>query len=356
MSTATDSAAELSPLVWRDGALRLLDQTLLPAEEVWISCRDPEQVGAAIRRLAVRGAPAIGVAAAYGLVLAVSGAGGSEDLEARFEAGAALLAATRPTAVNLRWALDRGRAVFEAARSEGVAATRAALLAWAEDLHRQDVTANRALGEHGARLFASGDRVLTHCNTGALATAGIGTALGVIHAAWRRGAVAHVWVDETRPLLQGARLTAWELQRLGVPFQVITDSSAGALMAAGRVDRVVVGADRIAANGDTANKIGTYTVAVLAARHGIPFYVAAPLSTVDLATASGAEIPIEERAEEEVTRLAGRRITPEGARALNLAFDVTPHELIAAIVTEAGVLLPPYEKSLLVKGGGGGGN
>ncbi len=350
MSHETDLAAELSPLAWRDGALWLLDQTRLPAEELWIACRRPEEVAAAIRRLAVRGAPAIGVAAAYGLVLAVEGAaesgGEGRDWAVRLEAGAALLAATRPTAVNLRWAIDRGRAVFAGALPQGAAAARAALAAWAADLHRRDVEINRAMGEHGAELFARGDRVLTHCNTGALATAGIGTALGVIRAAWRRGAVAHVWVDETRPLLQGARLTAWELQRLGVPYQVITDSSAGALMAAGRVDRVVVGADRIAANGDTANKIGTYTVAVLAARHGVPFYVAAPLSTVDLATPTGAEIPIEERAEDEVTQVMDRRVTPEGARALNLAFDVTPHELIAAMITETGVLRPPYTESL----------
>ncbi|NJL27516.1 MAG: S-methyl-5-thioribose-1-phosphate isomerase, partial [Thermoanaerobaculia bacterium] len=229
---------------------------------------------------------------------------------------------------------------------EGVAAVRAALEAWAADLHARDVATNRQIGEHGAALFRRGDRVLTHCNAGALATAGYGTALGVITSGFRAGRVAQVWVDETRPLLQGARLTAWELGRLGIPFRVVTDSSAGALMSRGMVDRIVVGADRIAANGDTANKIGTYTVAVVAARHGVPFYVAAPLSTIDPRTPTGDEIPIEERAEEEVVELFGQRVAPAAAPALNFAFDVTPHELIAGIITEVGVLAAPYEESI----------
>ncbi len=328
---------DFAPLRWRDGRLELLDQTLLPAEERWLACRTPAEVAAAIRRLAVRGAPAIGVAAAYGLVLGVAGAATAEEARRAFAAAHDLLLATRPTAVNLRWALERGRAVFAAGGD---------LLAWARALQTADVAANRRIGEHGRALFAKGDRVLTHCNAGALATAGYGTAVGVIRAAWEAGCVAQVWVDETRPLLQGARLTAWELERLGVPFRLITDSSAGALMARGLVERIVVGADRIAANGDTANKIGTYTVAVLAARHRVPFYVAAPLSTIDPRTPDGAAIPIEERAASEVTGMLGARTAPEATEVLNLAFDVTPAELITAIVTDAGVLLPPYGESI----------
>jgi methylthioribose-1-phosphate isomerase len=349
------AAADFSPLAWRDGALLLLDQTRLPAAEAWLECRTPEQVADAIRRLAVRGAPAIGVAAAYGLALgmavpgpqgAATAAGDATELSARFAAIADLLGETRPTAVNLRWALGQGRRVFDEHAPAGPRAVAEALLAWAHRLAAEDVQINRRMGEHGATLFEPGSRVLTHCNTGALATAGYGTALGVIQSAWRRQAVDMVWVDETRPLLQGARLTAWELKRLGIPFRLVTDSSAGTLMAQGLVDRIVVGADRIAANGDTANKIGTYTVAVLAARHRVPFYVAAPLSTIDLATPDGAAIPIERRRAEEVTELSGTRIAPHDTEAVNFAFDVTPHDLITAIITEAGVLLPPYDKSI----------
>ncbi len=351
MSTVSETTnlETLSPLRWTPRGLELLEQTRLPAEEVWILCERPEQVADAIRRLAVRGAPAIGVAAAYGLVLGLQNLGegaGSETQDRRFDEVFALLGATRPTAVNLRWALDQGREVYERSRGGGAEAAREALLAWAHDLHAADVAANRRMGEHGARLFAQGDRVLTHCNAGALATAGYGTALGVIQSSFRQGKVGMVWVDETRPLLQGARLTAWELRRLGIPFRLVTDSSAGALMARGLVDRIVVGADRIAANGDTANKIGTYTVAVLAHRHGVPFYIAAPLSTIDRATATGAEIPIEERETREVTEVLGTAIAPEETAALNFAFDVTPHELIAGIVTEVGVLSPPYTESI----------
>jgi methylthioribose-1-phosphate isomerase len=348
-TTAGDPGEPFSPMHWNDGRLELLDQTLLPAEEVWLDCRDPETVADAIRRLAVRGAPAIGVAAAYGLVLGMTpdaDAAGREELDRRFEAAFALLAATRPTAVNLRWALDRGQKVFAEHRAGGAAAVHQALLDWARALQAADVEINRRIGEHGAELFAPGTRALTHCNTGSLATAGYGTALGVIQSAWRQKRLATVWVDETRPLLQGARLTAWELARLEIPFRLITDSSAGAVMAQGQVDRIVVGADRIAANGDTANKIGTYTVAVLAHHHGIPFYIAAPLSTIDRATPDGSAIPIEERKEEEVTALGGRRVAPEGIEALNLAFDVTPAELIAGIITEVGVLTPPYAESI----------
>ena len=307
---------------WAGGELLLLDQTLLPEREAWLHCRRPEDVAEAIRRLSVRGAPAIGVAAAYGLVL---GAG-------EFEAAWDLLLSTRPTAVNLRWALDRGRALRDRCIAAGEEdRLRDRLLAWARDLHRQDVEANRRIGRFGRELFERGDRVLTHCNTGALATAGYGTAIGVVEAAWSAGRLASVWVDETRPLLQGARLTTWELARLDIPHRLITDNSAGAIIARGWVQKIVVGADRIAANGDVANKVGTYSVAVLAARHGVPFYVAAPLSTIDRGTASGADIPIEERDPDEVVHAFGKRIAPRDTDALNLAFDVTPAELVAGL-------------------------
>jgi methylthioribose-1-phosphate isomerase len=338
-----------SPLRWEESRLLLLDQTRLPLAEVWLECLTPEQVADAIRCLAVRGAPAIGVAAAYGLALGLAldtAAHETADLEARFTAVSRLLAATRPTAVNLRWALDGGRRVFDRQAAQGPAAVAGALLEWAHALAAEDVRINRRIGEHGAALFAPGTRVLTHCNAGALATAGYGTALGVVQSAWLRQSVEMVWVDETRPLLQGARLTAWELQRLGIPFRLVTDSSAGTLMAQGLVDRIVVGADRIAANGDTANKIGTYPLAVLAARHQVPFYVAAPLSTIDRATPDGAAIPIEQRRSDEVTEVFGRRVAPGDTEAVNFAFDVTPHDLVTAIVTEVGVLRPPYRDSI----------
>ncbi len=337
-------AEPFSPIRWAGDRLELLDQTRLPREETWLECRTPEEVAAAIRRLAVRGAPAIGVATAYGLALGLLHGGGSSA--ERFARACETLIVARPTAVNLSWAIERGRGAFAPLARESPETAAAALLEWAHGLHAADVEANRRLGEHGAALFAAGDRVLTHCNTGALATAGYGTALGVVRAAWSAGRVALVWVDETRPLLQGSRLTAWELRRLGIPYRLVTDSSAGALMSRGLVDRIAVGADRIAANGDTANKIGTYTLGVLAQRHGVPFYVAAPLSTIDPGCASGADIPIEERDPEEVTRLAGTPVAPEAAPAANFAFDVTPAELITAIVTEAGILSPPYRESI----------
>lgn len=302
----------IAPLRFEDGALLLLDQTRLPAEEVWLRCTAPAEVAEAIARLAVRGAPAIGVAAAYGLALA------SAD---EFEASAERLAAARPTAVNLRWAIDRVR---EAGPAGALDAARA--------IEEREREATRRIAENGAALFGDRENVLTHCNTGALATTGSGTALGVIEAAWRHGAVAHVWVDETRPLNQGARLTAWELERVGIPFKVVTDSSAGLLMSRGQVDRVIVGADRIAANGDVANKIGTYPLAVLARHHDVPFIVAAPTSTIDSDTPTGADIPIEERDPSEVT--------PHGHPAANYAFDITPAELVTALVTERGVTHP----------------
>lgn len=342
-------ADSFTPISWKGDHLALLDQTRLPTEEVWLACRTPEDVAGAIYRLSVRGAPAIGVTAAYGLVVGLDTRAQGQGLEERFREVSEQLERTRPTAVNLKWALDRGREVFDAARAElgdDADAVRNRLLEWAHEVHRRDVETNRRIGEHGAALFAEGDRILTHCNTGSLATAGIGTALGVIQACRDRGAVSMVWVDETRPLLQGARLTTWELKRLGIPFKLVTDSSAGALMTENLVDRAVVGADRIAANGDTANKIGTYMVAVLAHRHGVPFYVAAPLSTIDPHTATGADIPIERRRSEEITDVFGTRIAPDETDALNLAFDVTPAELIAGIITEVGVLRAPYEESI----------
>jgi methylthioribose-1-phosphate isomerase len=305
------------PLRWDGGALLVLDQRALPAEERWLRCDSVAQVADCIRTLAVRGAPAIGIAAAYGMALA---AAGDEDLAA----AAATLRATRPTAVNLGWALDRS-----------LAARNADLLELARRMHEAQEVADRRLAQLGAERFAPGDRALTHCNAGALATAGYGTAGGVLRAAWEAGRLAQVWVDETRPLLQGARLTAWELERAGIPHRVVTDSAAGALLAAGAVDRIVVGADRIAANGDVANKIGTYPLAVLAARHEVPFYVAAPVSTIDPGTPTGAAIPIEERDPEEVA-----------PGAFNPAFDVTPAELVQAIFTEAGVLEPPFEEGI----------
>lgn len=334
-----------SPIRWRDDHLQLLDQTVLPHTEEWLECRTPEDVAAAIRRLSVRGAPAIGVSAAFGLVVGLTGATDGELAE-RFDQTWALLAGTRPTAVNLHWALARGREVYEAHRAGGAAATRAALLDWAQELHRRDIESNRRMGAYGAALFEEGNRVLTHCNAGALATGGYGTAIGVIQSSWAAGKLAMVWVDETRPLLQGARLTTWELERAAIPYRLVTDSSVGSLMSQGLVDRVVVGADRIAANGDTANKIGTYTVAVLADRHDVPFYVAAPLSTIDRGSASGAEIPIEQRAEDEVTHVFGVDVAPDRAPAANFAFDVTPAELIAAIITDVGVLEPPFDRSI----------
>lgn len=334
-----------SPIRWAEG-LQLLDQTRLPHEEVWIDCSTPEIIADAIYRLAVRGAPAIGVTAAYGLVVGLQTAAEGQPLAQRFDQVSELLGATRPTAVNLKWALALGREVFESHAGEPGEPVIHAMLEWARKLHAEDVEANRRIGAFGAELFTAGDKVLTHCNTGSLATAGYGTALGVIQSSFEDGKVDLVWVDETRPLLQGARLTAWELGRLGIPYRIVTDSSVGTLMAQGLVNRVVVGADRIAANGDAANKIGTYTVAVLAHRHEIPFYVAAPLSTIDGNTLTGAEIPIEQRAAGEVTSLFGTEIAPQDADAANFAFDVTPNDLIAAIITDAGVLKPPYEESI----------
>jgi methylthioribose-1-phosphate isomerase len=326
-------------------AVVLIDQRRLPDEEVYVRCASHHEVARAIKDMAIRGAPAIGVAAAYGLALGVRlTAAEGPALQAEFEAMCAELAGTRPTAVNLFWAIARMRTSFAALA--GGATLRDGLLREAEAIDREDVSSCRRIGDLGAELLPAEARILTHCNAGALATAGYGTALGVIRSAARLGKVRSVLADETRPYLQGARLTAWELLRDGIPTTVIADNMAGFLMSRGEVNAVVVGADRIARNGDVANKIGTYSVAVLARENAIPFYVAAPVSTFDLATASGALIPIEERPPEEVTHHGGRRLTPLGASVRNPAFDITPARYVTAIVCERGVARPPYEQSL----------
>jgi methylthioribose-1-phosphate isomerase len=337
----------ITPLRWADDRLHVLDQRDLPVREVERACTRWEEVADAIRSLAVRGAPAIGVAAAFGVVLAArqSRATSFDDLMADVETAVKGLAATRPTAVNLFWALDRMRRVALAGRGAPLDRVRAMLLAEARAILDADVAANRAMGEHGAALVPDGARILTHCNAGALATAGYGTALGVVRAAHERGKVRLVWVDETRPVMQGSRLTAWECVRDGIPHRLIADVAAGSVMARGEVDMVVTGADRIAANGDTANKIGTYSVAVLARHHGVPFYVAAPSSTIDPSIATGADIPIEERDAGEVRHVAGQQTAPGDSPVYNPAFDVTPASLIAAIITERGVFRPPYRFS-----------
>jgi methylthioribose-1-phosphate isomerase len=333
-----------SPLSWQGDRLVLLDQRRLPGDEVYLECRTWSEVADAIRTLAVRGAPAIGVAAAFGVALAglSSSAQDGDALLRDVEAAADGLAATRPTAVNLFWALDRMRRYARSRRALPPPALRAGLVTEAETICEEDVAANRRLGAFGAELVPARARILTHCNAGGLATAGYGTALGVVRGAVEAGRQPFVWVDETRPVLQGARLTAWELAREGIPHAVIADVAAASTMARGEVDLVVVGADRIAANGDTANKIGTYGVAVLARHHGIPFYVAAPFSTIDPTIPDGSAIPIEERDPREVQELAGRRIVPAASPARNPAFDVTPAALVTAIITERGVFRPPY--------------
>jgi methylthioribose-1-phosphate isomerase len=334
----------ISPVRWEDGRLVLLDQTRLPTEEVERGYTTWQDVADAIRTLVVRGAPAIGVAAAFGVVLAARGSRATSHpaLLADLEDAIKGLAATRPTAVNLFWALDRMRALVVASAVLPVPALQTRLLTEAQAILTEDLAANRAMGAHGAALVPDGARVLTHCNAGALATAGYGTAVGVIRAAHERGKLAMVWVDETRPVMQGSRLTAWELVKEGIPHRLISDVAAGFVMKRGEVDLVVTGADRIAANGDTANKIGTYSVAVLARHHGIPFYVAAPSSTIDPAIPSGASIVIEERDASEVRGVAGRQTAPAASPVFNPAFDVTPAELITAIITERGVFRSPY--------------
>ncbi|PYS31620.1 MAG: S-methyl-5-thioribose-1-phosphate isomerase [Acidobacteria bacterium] len=336
---------------WTNEGVRMLDQRLLPNEEKYLTLRSYEEVADAIKKMVVRGAPAIGVSAAMGLALGASQSVGTSvaDLEYDFDFMCKVMAATRPTAVNLFWAIERMRRALAKAKTEtsDVEQVKQRLVDEARAIFQEDIESNRALGRFGAELIPDGATVLTHCNAGALATAGdYGTALGVIRGAIDTGKRVAVIADETRPFLQGSRLTAWELSKDNIPVTIITDNMAGHVMKQGKVDCVIVGADRIAGNGDTANKIGTYMVAVLAHQHQIPFYVAAPISTIDLAIASGEGIPIEERDAKEVTHVRDHRLAPEGVNVQNFAFDVTPNELIAAIITDRGVARSPYGESL----------
>lgn len=342
----------IKTIEWTSEGVRMLDQRLLPTEEKYLMLRSYEEVAEAIQTMAVRGAPAIGVSAAMGLALGASQSVGMSvsDLEDDFSYMCQVMGKTRPTAVNLFWAIERMQRRFneEKAKTESVESIKASLVAEAQQIFTDDIEANRAIGRFGAELVKDGATVLTHCNAGALATAGdYGTALGVIRGARDAGKRVAVIADETRPFLQGLRLTAWELAKDDIPVTVITDNMAGHVMKSGKVDIVVVGADRIAANGDTANKIGTYMVAVLAREHNIPFYVAAPVSTLDLSLASGEFIPIEERDGREITHIGDTQLGPVGLKVTNPAFDITPHELIAAIITDKGIARAPYESSLV---------
>jgi methylthioribose-1-phosphate isomerase len=330
---------------WTDSGVVMIDQTRLPLEEKYVTCRSYEEVATAIKDMIIRGAPAIGVAAAMGVAIGVMQADPA-DLDRQFEAICDTLARTRPTAVNLFWAIDRMKRLYAGLRGQPIDAIRKRLIEEAQLVREEDIAICRAIGRNGAALVPDGRTVLTHCNAGALATAGYGTALGVIRAAVEEGKKVDVFADETRPFLQGARLTVWELQQDGIPTTLITDNMAGHFMKAGRIGCVVVGADRIAANGDVANKVGTYSVAVLAKENGVPFFVAAPVSTLDLTLASGDEIPIEERSAAEVTHVFGHAVAPAGTAVANPAFDVTPARYVTAIITEKGVARAPYGESL----------
>jgi methylthioribose-1-phosphate isomerase len=338
----------IQTLEWTDAGVRFIDQRRLPVEEVYVTCKSFQEVAEAIRSMIVRGAPAIGVAAAMGIALGIrdSKAADTKQLREEFAAISSVIAKTRPTAVNLFWAIGRMQNLFEQNSTQPIAAIKKRLIEEAKRMHAEDIAACEAMGKHGAVLMPASGGVLTHCNAGALATCGYGTALGVIRAAVVAGKKIHVFADETRPFLQGSRLTAWELKKDGIPATVITDNMAGAMMNQGKINAVIVGADRIAANGDVANKIGTYTVAVLAKEHGIPFYVAAPWSSVDMNMPNGEKIPIEQRAEKEVTHIAGMQIAPDGIGVQNPAFDVTPNRYVAAIITERGIARPPFMQSL----------
>ena len=338
----------IQTLEWTETGVVFIDQTKLPTEEVYVTCTTHQQVADVIRNMVVRGAPAIGVAAAMGIALGVknSKAQNGADLKQDFYEICETVRQTRPTAVNLFWAIRRMTEKFESLRGRAIAEIQQALIEESQRMHAEDIAANRAMGRHGATLMPSSGGVLTHCNAGALATAGYGTALGVIRAAIEQGKKLHVYADETRPFLQGSRLTAWELMKDGIPTTVISDNMAGVMMQQGKIGAIVVGAYRIAANGDVANKIGTYTVAVLAKEHGIPFYVAAPISTVDLATPDGSKIPIEQRNAREVTHIAGKQMVPDGVQIENPAFDVTPAKYVTAIITERGIARAPYNQSL----------
>ncbi|CAI6082129.1 S-methyl-5-thioribose-1-phosphate isomerase [Cohnella sp. JJ-181] len=348
-NTANPIKGVLEPIRWNDGKLELLDQRLLPEQTVYLSLTTAQEVWDAIRELAVRGAPAIGIAAAFGVVLGVQGFGGSPAALAE-EAlrHAAHLATSRPTAVNLFWALDRMKERAKTLAASGIATGEiiGALLEEAQRIQAEDIETNRRIGEHALTLFQDGMGVLTHCNAGGLATSKYGTALAPFYLALEQGIALKVYADETRPVLQGARLTAFELQQAGVDVTLITDNMAAHVMSKGWVQAVIVGTDRVAANGDVANKIGTYGVAVLAKAHNIPFYVACPMSTIDLSTPTGASIPIEERHADEVTFGFGKRTAPEGVKVYNPAFDVTPSELVTAIVTEKGIVTAPYDSGL----------
>src|SRR5579862_762064 len=338
----------IKTLEWTDEGVRFIDQRKLPTEEIYVTCSTYEEVADAIRNMTVRGAPAIGVAAAMGIALGVrdAEAGHVSELRRAFDQICEVMGETRPTAVNLFWAIRRMQEKFEACSELPVDQIRQALITEAQRMYVEDIAANEAMGRHGATLMPPSGGVLTHCNAGALATCGYGTALGVIRAAVESGKKLQVYADETRPFLQGSRLTAWELMKDGIPTTVISDNMAGAMMKQGKIQAIVVGADRIAANGDVANKIGTYSVAVLAKEHGIPFYVAAPISTVDLATPDGSKIPIEQRNAKEVTHIGGRQMVPDGVSVENPAFDVTPAKYVAAIITERGIARAPYGESL----------
>ncbi len=335
-------------LEWTDDGIRFIDQRKLPTEETYVTARTYEEVATAIRNMTVRGAPAIGVAAAMGIALGVrdSDADHLSELRRDFQQICESMAETRPTAVNLFWAIRRMERKFEECSELPLPQLKQALITEARQMYLEDIAANEAMGRHGAVLLPASGGVLTHCNAGALATCGYGTALGVIRAAVEQGKKLHVFADETRPFLQGSRLTAWELMQDGIPTTVISDNMSGAMMKQGKIGAIVVGADRIAANGDVANKIGTYTVAVLAREHGIPFYVAAPFSTVDMEMPDGSRIPIEQRSTREVTHMGDRQIAPTGVKVENPAFDVTPYQYVTAIITERGVVRPPYTESL----------
>lgn len=332
-------------IVWTNEGVVMIDQRRLPKEEVYVTCRDYQEVADAIRSMVIRGAPAIGVAAAMGIALGMLKAN-EENLDAEWEEISSTLARTRPTANNLFWAIDRMKRLYATLRGQPASEIRARLVAEAQQIRLEDIESNRAIGRYGAELIPDGRIVLTHCNAGALATAGYGTALGVIRAAASGGKKIGVFADETRPFLQGARLTAWELQHDGIPTTIITDNMAGHFLKSGRIGCVVVGADRIAANGDVANKIGTYSLSVLAKENAVPFYVAAPTSTIDLSLVSGDQIPIEERAPSEVTHVFGVPVAPDGVPVENPAFDVTPHRYVSAIITERGVARDPYSEAL----------
>jgi len=338
--------AVIKTIEWTDQGVVMIDQRLLPTEEKYNTYKSVEEVADAIKAMVIRGGPAIGIAAAMGIALGVSNLSSRNQLEAEFERICGILHSTRPTARNLFWAIERMRTNFEAKKEGSLAELQESMLCEAQLIHDEDIETNRLIGQHGQGLLDDGSTVLTHCNAGALGTAGYGTALGVIRACVEQGKSLHVFADETRPFLQGSRLTAWEMAKEKIRCTLITDSMSGFFMKLGRIDSVIVGADRIARNGDVANKIGTYSVAVLAKAHGIPFYVAAPLSTIDLDSRSEVDIPIEQRDKTEIVVINDKTVAPDAVEVENPAFDVTPHHLVTAIITDQGVVRAPYERSI----------